>query len=1026
MYRTVRIWLVVGLLMLWPLGLAASLHAQAPCPGLTIRDDADAPLDAQALCAAAEPWINRGFQVYVFATDAQPATEDAWFAIRDEVESAWGIYNPAADSFARSALAVEMMTDPSRPWGHDLAFGEALFNTPLDDDATISRLEGQLKNRVAEGDLTAAASGVLADAYTLAFPATQPAPDAPGQTGAVAAPATGLLGRAFAWLAALGAAIVAAVLFVPRVVLPAWRNRRQLAQRQRHLEDLAPRVQGLIYAARTLFTGNTAEQTTLWKLFLIYGGDKYPDLAQQVREWTTQSMTALDEVLLVSGEMDQREPGKQLADVNDLIRAYEMLYLTLVGTNPQILAMREEEFRAFVDPMLGGVEPPSNDAGLVAQIRELRGQIAGQPLRIELTEVDPQQVDADGIFGYANRIKEVLGRLDRAQQEVPVALSAARQARERATTAAPLPEGLPAERAFAGVDRLLHQADEEARVPRWLVVEEHVVAATTLLGRLHTLLPAIIEGVSTYRERESDSAAIAAEGYQLAFLPDARERCREILGDLYARIENGEIEAAEVALQNLADQSADMHRLARAWIDLHRHNHAELQRLAIEVARVERLRVESAEGAWETLRRYPEGNWRDLAGNLDAATRTLRRLFNDPANANDLASTIERDNSMEVQAFERAESSLKQAFLDLDQAETQLETVIERLADVQEIERNAQAAIAAAEGDLQKATERRDRDNAKIDAEVDRQIEVAADALLQARQRMGQRDFVAAADFLKSSRSISNHAYTSADEQVKAIDDLIQQLKATQTTATVNVNSAARELGELNPSAVQPTTTQTCHQAQATLRQASHTELEAQGKQDRALAEALRRAVELYEQADRGAEQSLQMLRRDREVYEETVRATEATISAARAALGSAQSYTRNGDARGAGLTSLNQAQSLLPALPAYGAPLDAYRRTNEQALRARELAEAAANQAMMQIRAVQEAREAERRRQAEFERRRREAAAAEMRRRTAMAAAATRARQSSSWSSGGSARSSSFGSSSRSRSSSMGSSRRR
>jgi hypothetical protein len=318
--------------------------AQATCAGLTVRDDTSATLDDDALCAAAEPWIEQGVQVYVFVTDEDPSSEDAWFAIRDEVEGGWGIYNPANQTFARSALAVELTTVTSHPWGQDIAFGERLFGTPLDDDTAVARLEGRLKNGVAEGDGSAAIVDALSAAYTTAYPDAVPVPTVQSGTNAGGGTTNTNEGAEtntgngwFGGIVAAIAAAIAAVAATPTLIMPALRRRRERARLEAHLQRLSDTVGGLLYAAKTLFTGETPTETTLWKLFLVYGGDRYADLAADVRAWTEQSMKALGEVLVLHEDMDHRTPGKNPEDITAMIRAYEIMYLTLVGTNPAIL-----------------------------------------------------------------------------------------------------------------------------------------------------------------------------------------------------------------------------------------------------------------------------------------------------------------------------------------------------------------------------------------------------------------------------------------------------------------------------------------------------------------------------------------------------------------------------------------------------------------------------------------------------------------------------------------------------------------
>lgn len=1010
--------------------LSPTVRAQNECPSLQIRNESSAQIDERTLCAAAKPWIDNGEQVYIFATDARPASEDAWFALRDEIESEWRIFNPADDTFAKTALAVEVTTDTSKPWGHDIAFGEALFGTPLDNDATIQRLEGRLKNQVAAGNLTAAIGDALSGSFVTAFPQAQSngaPPNVAGQPPATTEPRAGLSPSRplFLPLTALVAILVAAFFFVPRVLVPMARRRRKIQEKRRHLADLRHKVGGLLYAARTLFTGDEARETTLWKLFLIYGGDKYAELATEVQGWVQHSMRALHEALLLSQELQQREPGKREEDVTEMIRAYEMLYLTLVGTDPQLLKMDEEAFRTFIDPMAGGIERPVADDAVVTQIRDLRTQLVEQPLRIDLIVVEPQEVQADGIFGYANRIKEVLARLAKAQAAAPSSLAVAHSARERAATELVLPAELDSSTAFAAVDARLKQADDEAAAERWLAVEEQVAAITVLLDQLAAFIPEVVQTLGRHREREQRVRAIAANGFHLRFLPEAEQSCNELIETLFMQIRNGDLEAARWSLQSFETRSTTMQQQAQALVDLHEGNAAGLQQLATEVARVEALRLGETAQAWTVLQTYPASNWQNIVDNYGAATLTLAQLFDEPTNPHDLASSIERKNGMDQQAFDEAAHDLREAWAALTGAEGKLQELIGRLQKVREIEQNGALSLAAAQTDLNRAIARRDQDADKIDVEVDRQIETARDALREAHERMAGREYTTAGDLIERVRALATAAYNAADAQARAIDEGYHQLRTIQGQATRTVDTANAELTQLPAAALGANTAPLCLAADEQLQRAGLEATKLQGLQDRALAAAIEAVLARYADVEQAAQQALAQVRLDRSTYEGLIGNAQAALQAAQGAIGAAQRYTTDIDAGGAGNAVLQQAHSLLPAFPAFGAPTDLFQRVAADARRSQELAEMATSQARIRINEVRAAREAERRRREEAERRRREAEAAERRQRDSLNRAASAAMRSSS-SRSSSSRSSSFGGSSSSRSSSMGSSRRR
>ncbi len=162
--------LMVGIFCLLPL---QPVQAQS-CRDVTILNQSDQRLDADKICNAGLRWVQRSHHVYVWVTARSAgATEKDWLAMRDQTETAWGIYNASDDTFNVDAVAVELSLDTSKSYGQDFAFGERVFGTALDDDQVVNSLESSLKQKVASGDITAAIVDTLNAAFDKAY--SQPA-----------------------------------------------------------------------------------------------------------------------------------------------------------------------------------------------------------------------------------------------------------------------------------------------------------------------------------------------------------------------------------------------------------------------------------------------------------------------------------------------------------------------------------------------------------------------------------------------------------------------------------------------------------------------------------------------------------------------------------------------------------------------------------------------------------------------------------------------------------------------------------
>lgn len=1009
------------------------------CPNVRILNESNTTkLNEETICNAAQQWVNKGFQVYIFVTDANPGTEDEWFLIRDRVEGAWGIYNPSNDTFSKGALAVELTTVTGHPWGQDLAFGEYLFSTPLDNDAVIGRLEGQLKNTVTTGEVSGAIVEILNQSYQIAYPPVTPTPK-PMPTVIVTGPTTihetkvdfGPLVRLIAIFAA-AVAILAGIVFF---VIPALTKAGKIAKMRNHLLDLAKRVDSLLLAADSLFAGDKVEDTILWQLFSAYGGEAYPELVTQVRGLIERSRKAIEEAFLLNQDLDQRLPNEKPGAYQEMIKAYEMVAVTITGTDLTILGLDDEALRKFVDPMAPGVESQMAGSHLVEQVAKLRSELSARPLKVQFMVVNPEKVDAQGVFGYANGVKSIIRQLADAREQGPKQLAEAKSARQKAA-ADQWPEGLTPDLAFSAADTLITQADGEAGKGRFLEVEKLSQRAIGLITKIIKILPEVTEAVSRYSQVLAATKMITDQGYRLGFFLETSDNCQKIRATMYNRISQGDPEGAQRSIQNLKDESANLLTKAQQLVDLRGKNEGALRRLSAETARVDHFRLTKALPAWQELKGYPVGNWKLVERNFGIATRILAEMFDYPADPNDpTSSSIANLNSMKIQDFAGAELKLVDAFALLRQAEQQLMEVITQLEKIQLLEASLQGGMQTVAADIRKATARRDQENTKIDKDVDTMISEAAERLARAQAEFERREFTGAESELAQAKKLATNAYASADQQAAEINGLMGKLVTAGNRAQTKVYHAQTNQADLTPAAQNALTAGKILYAADALKKGKTAESRVAGKEDRALSAALREAVTYYTEAERLADEALRYIEEDKAGYDRVISRTRNAIDRAKAAISQAGEYVEDDDASGAGSTSLRQAQNELPSLPDYGAISDAFDRAERSATRAKTLADQAAEQAQEQIREVERAREARRAAERAAAEAARQAALAEQRRQEAAHEAASSSSRSSSWSSSSrssswspssSSRRSSFGSSSGSRPSSMGSSRRR
>jgi len=991
------------------IGLAS---AESPCPGVEIRNETQNVLDNNSICNAAKPWIDKGFQIFIFLTNEDPRSEDEWFTVLDRVESDWGIYIPS-EGFSKSAVAFEATTVTDYPWGHNITHGDNLLGTPLDSDSERGKIKGQLKNTIASADYTGAFVTALTNSYSVAFPAPIVQPtvirvEAPKtEVNVDFRPALAFLGK-FLGILFL---IIAGAFVTVKYLIPLGKQIASVQRKKQHLDDVAKKVENLIAIAGEMFEGTNYSDTDIWRLFKLYESDKYPELAREVQTWITQSQQALDEAVKALEDLDHLDPGEKHRALNDLIKAYEELYTLLVGTDPQILSLSEEGLRSFLDPMAPGLTEPQRDQELVSMIRNIRSRVSGQTLRVDFMFFKPTGgrtgVYATGVFGYANKIKQAVQQVIDAERNGPTVLKKAEALRNQ-LNGQKFPKNFPKEKLLSRLDAKLKETHISAQEGKWLIVVQLANDLETLARNINQILPSIIQAYVNYTRGLEKAEAISKKGYKLEFLVTSRVECLNILNSLMDRLSQGLINDTQRSIENLNNETTSMLAKAESLVSLKEANDKGLMDLSIAVAKTETFRGQ-VEVLWKELQKYPESNYRDIREYFQSASATLKSLFDEPGNPKDLASTVERLNSLGFQEFKLAEQKLKEANSSLDQIRQQLDAIKQRYDEIQKIKSSIEASFKSVENEINKARERRDKDNKKVDSVVDQQIREAQNVLDQARSLALKHEFYQAEKLILWAKELAINAYASADTQAKEIDKLLSDLLAMKNQVEFEVKRALTNQNQLTPAAQNAATAGLCNEALTLLKKATSNELEIGNKEDRALAKSLKDTITLYKQALSLAIQALQKIEQNKRDYEGWISSARDAVSSAEDAITSASRYVNDSDANNAGLTSLSQAESELPDIPAYGAVAEEFRRTARGAQQAEEYANQARAQAQRKIEEV----EAERRRREAEERRRREAEEeAERARRRAMEAASY-SRSSSSYSSSFS-RSSSFGSSSR------------
>lgn len=476
--------------------LATPAFAQGNCSYGWIVDETGT-LDAAAICEAMKPWTDKGIQVLVYYTEKSFANEDAWFANLDQVEQ---VIPDRVNMFAVEGRTDGIVT---------VSRGDYLFyNTNLGLDARVDEVKGRLQTASNTTDGFVAA---LNYAYDVAFPAPVVQPtEAPRPTSVppTPAPPTATPVPLFTPEEARQAtnAVIGLILFVGIVAGGAalayfvgYKRVWPYYLRIRHLEEVRDRVQRLLNGVAKLVAGDDVESAFLYSLLSAYGVGQYKEMDEEVHEWIRRSKAAVDEAFRLHALL-RRDQGKKLP-LERVIQAWEMIYITLVGTTREILDLTDEQMRQLLNPTEEVVGDEA-DVQLVQQLRDLTREIASGGVKITLTVVDPRKVDSEGVLGYLKKAKAQLAELRRAKMEAEPTVAKAKEARG-GSAKGPFPAGLTAVDALKEIDALLVAAETDLAGKLYLSAMRRAEDALAMIAALEKVLLEVLKASQAFARAQA-------------------------------------------------------------------------------------------------------------------------------------------------------------------------------------------------------------------------------------------------------------------------------------------------------------------------------------------------------------------------------------------------------------------------------------------------------------------------------------------------------------------------------------------
>lgn len=480
-------------------------------------------------------------------------------------------------------------------------------------------------------------------------------------------------------------------------------------------------------------------------------------------------------------------------------------------------------------------------AGVTQQVETARRQLA---------QAEARRVELDRISADAP------GNVDRAKKALADAAEQLGALGDELTQ----PQAIlrPLEAQVAQAERLL----AERRAADAITAAQAASAAIDELSQILTTYADIREGITTGRAAAEKAAA---QGYRVEAGLEAFTTAESLLGQSLRALEQNGPAAARPLLDQADAARAQGVARGGGMPALRRANDERLQAIE-EIGRQIDAAIAEGRRTFDIVDEFAESTWSDIRGNGSEAEASVAR-------ARALWERAAQRNSMETQDFLGAKEDLAAADQQIAAARGLLDSIIQRLKDLEAARDVARQEIAAAQDDMKQGwsfVHAHDPDIGKVPED----LLTRADALLQqAAQELAQTrpDWLAVVRYAQGANRLADEALTGARDEVDAMARLRDQVARAQQIATAEVQKIV-QFAALHSNDIAPAQQRKLAALQADV-QAAYAALQStQQKEEHARAAALREALDRYtalrDTADRlyteiyGAFQQLEKLRK--------------------------------------------------------------------------------------------------------------------------------------------------------------------
>ncbi|NJL85314.1 MAG: hypothetical protein HC886_04020 [Leptolyngbyaceae cyanobacterium SM1_1_3] len=706
-YHRVAVVLAIALLNLGHLS-----HTQAQtCPYAQIRVEAAVTIDHNAVCAAAQPWFQAGFQVLVYLSDRRPASAQSWSALLRLVEAETQLRTATQNSLNPDAIAFAITLAADLPYSATITYGAQLANTPVDSP----RLEAarQAMRQQLPANPTAALTTGLSQTYKLM---TDVPPSAVANLPQQTMPQTAMAAEAGLLTLLLGGVLIVGGTVAGALVI--WR-RRQQQQQQARLAVLQSRSANLLMGCEQLLTGNSPEVTLIYQHFVEAGGLKYAPLTQQVIIWLKAARVQLDQAFQLHHQLVNTAPSANA--LRRSLRSWEMLYLTLIGSGDRTLSLSNEELQTLLQ----------TQSGLTTQSVLQSPHLS---LKLDFQQISPAQSDTEGVVSYLAQLRQTIERLHQAPLEAPQQLAALQQQRQVLAARLSPTLRLKVTEALQNFDQRLQQAanylGQDLALSALEVCQQAAQASQTL-----TL---IWQALSQHDQQQAEIRAGIAQGYRPPQLPGQQQRVHQLIEKIRFNLPQENYPEIMPVLPQL--QQADQKALetTRTWQQRYQASAQTLTQLQQALIKAETQLETQAKPDWRSLQQYPDSNWQDISETMTQADEKLWQL-----KSNQLPQ-LEHSASLAQQNLTQAEQLAAEITASLKEIEQQSQQVSDRLSCIQAAEAELGASLTYSMSCIQQVKQTCTRSLLGLIplARPDVRLDQALSLIDSARQLGQQRQFI--------------------------------------------------------------------------------------------------------------------------------------------------------------------------------------------------------------------------------------------------------------------------------------------